>query len=58
MPAACRRAWRLARNSPSEPETAHQADEYMKIDTLLQNAKIFARAILLLAGQEETEHLI
>lgn len=40
---------------PGEPETAHQADEYIKIDTLLQNAKIFARAILLLAGEEETE---
>lgn len=39
---------------PGEAETAHQADEYIKIDTLLQNAKIFARAILLLAGQEET----
>ena len=40
---------------PDEPETAHQADEYIKIDTLVQNAKIFARAILLLAGEEETE---
>ncbi|MBE0601234.1 MAG: Sapep family Mn(2+)-dependent dipeptidase, partial [Firmicutes bacterium] len=40
---------------PGEPETAHQADEYIKIDTLLLNAKIFARAILLLAGEEETE---
>ncbi|HPJ01348.1 MAG TPA: Sapep family Mn(2+)-dependent dipeptidase [Candidatus Limiplasma sp.] len=38
---------------PGEPETAHQADEYIKIDTLIQNAKIFARAILLLAGREE-----
>lgn len=37
---------------PGDAETAHQADEYIRIDTLLQNAKIFARAILLLAGQE------
>ncbi len=40
---------------PGEPETAHQADEYIKIETLLLNAKIFARAILLLAGEEETK---
>jgi succinyl-diaminopimelate desuccinylase len=40
---------------PGEAETAHQADEHIKIDTFVQNAKIFACAILLLAGQEETE---
>jgi len=40
---------------PGETETAHQADEYIMIDTLLQNAKIFARAILLLAGRKETD---
>ncbi|MBN1777671.1 MAG: Sapep family Mn(2+)-dependent dipeptidase [Clostridiales bacterium] len=40
---------------PGEAETAHQADEHIRIDTFVQNAKIFARAILLLAGEEETE---
>ena len=40
---------------PGEAETAHQADEYMNIDTLIQSAKIFARAIVLLAEQKETE---
>ena len=40
---------------PEEEEMAHQADEYIRIDTLMQNVKIMARAILLLAGREETE---
>ncbi|MFH1513584.1 MAG: Sapep family Mn(2+)-dependent dipeptidase [Bacillota bacterium] len=38
---------------PEEEEVAHQADEYIRIDTLVQNVKIMARAILLLAGQED-----
>ncbi|HPF87099.1 MAG TPA: dipeptidase PepV [Candidatus Limiplasma sp.] len=40
---------------PEEEDTAHQANEYMMIDTLMQNIKIMARAILLLAGEQETE---
>ena len=39
---------------PEEEEVAHQAGEYIRIETLMQNAKIMARAILLLAGQEGT----
>jgi succinyl-diaminopimelate desuccinylase len=40
---------------PEEEEMAHQADEYIRIETLLQNVKIIARAILLLAGREGAE---
>lgn len=40
---------------PEEEDTAHQADEYINIDTLMQNVKIMARAILMLAGEQETE---
>ena len=32
---------------PEEEEMAHQADEYIRIDTLMQNMKIMARAIIL-----------
>ncbi|NLY42960.1 MAG: dipeptidase PepV [Clostridiaceae bacterium] len=34
---------------PGEPELAHQTDEYILIDSLIRNAKIFARAIHALA---------
>lgn len=43
-------------NFPEEEEMAHQADEYIRIETLMQNVKIMARAILLLAGQEGAEY--
>lgn len=36
---------------PEEEEMAHQADEYIRIDTLMQTVKILARAIVLLAGE-------
>jgi succinyl-diaminopimelate desuccinylase len=36
---------------PEEKEMAHQADEYIRIDTLMQTVKIIARAIVLLAGE-------
>lgn len=35
---------------PGEPEMAHQADEYISEESLYQNARIFARAIIRLAG--------
>ena len=35
---------------PGEAEMAHQADEYIPEESLYQNARIFARAILRLAG--------
>ncbi len=35
---------------PGEPEMAHQADEYISEESLYQNARIFARAIVRLAG--------
>ncbi|MGE4283678.1 MAG: dipeptidase PepV [Clostridia bacterium] len=34
---------------PGEPELAHEKDEYISIDSLIKNAKIFARAIYELA---------
>ena len=34
---------------PGEPELAHQKDEYISIDSLIKNTKIFARAIYKLA---------
>ncbi len=40
---------------PEDEDTAHQADEHLKIETLMQNVKIMARAILMLAGEQETE---
>ena len=35
---------------PGETEMAHQADEYMPLASLFENARIFARAIVRLAG--------
>ncbi len=35
---------------PDEEELAHQAGEYMNIDSLMKNVQIFARAIVKLAG--------
>lgn len=36
---------------PEEEELAHQAGEYMSIDSLMTNILIFAKAILMLAGE-------
>lgn len=36
---------------PGDEEMAHQADEYIKEEVLFQNARIFARAIVRLAGK-------
>ena len=38
---------------PGEEELAHQANEYIKEEVLFQNARIFARAIIRLAGVKE-----
>lgn len=38
---------------PGEEELAHQADEYIKEELLFQNARIFANAIIRLAGTKE-----
>ena len=35
---------------PGEVEMAHQADEYMALDSMFESARIFARAIVRLAG--------
>lgn len=40
---------------PGEPEMAHQADEYITEEALFQNARIFARAIVRLAGKQKEE---
>ena len=40
---------------PGEVEMAHQADEFMTEDSIYQNARIFARAIIRLAGDNRTE---
>lgn len=36
---------------PGQPELAHQKDEFIAIDDLIKNAKIYARAIAALAGK-------
>lgn len=36
---------------PGEAELAHQAGEYISLDSLMKNARIFAKAIALLAGE-------
>lgn len=38
---------------PGETELAHQADEYISEESLYQNARIFARAIVRLAGERK-----
>ncbi|MBQ4075765.1 MAG: Sapep family Mn(2+)-dependent dipeptidase [Clostridia bacterium] len=38
---------------PGEEELAHQADEYIKEEVVYQNARIFANAIIRLAGSKE-----
>lgn len=38
---------------PGEEEMAHQADEYIPEESLYQNARIFARAIVRLAGEKK-----
>ena len=38
---------------PGEVEMAHQADEYIAEESLYQNARIFARAIVRLAGERK-----
>ncbi|MBR4359081.1 MAG: Sapep family Mn(2+)-dependent dipeptidase [Clostridia bacterium] len=38
---------------PGEKEMAHQADEYITEESVYQNARIFARAIVRLAGKKE-----
>ncbi|MBR3742339.1 MAG: Sapep family Mn(2+)-dependent dipeptidase [Clostridia bacterium] len=40
---------------PGETEMAHQADEYITEESLFQNARIFARAIVRLAGKKSEE---
>ncbi len=37
---------------PGEPDLAHQAEEYIKVSSLIMNMRIFARAIVKLAGSE------
>ena len=38
---------------PGETELAHQADEYISEESLYQNARIFACAIVRLAGEKK-----
>ena len=40
---------------PGEEEMAHQANEYMKEEAVFQNARIFARAIVRLAGKKSED---
>ena len=40
---------------PGQPEMAHQADEFMEEASILDSARIFARAIIRLAGKKEAE---
>ena len=37
---------------PDEEDIAHQADEYVSLDSLHKSMRIFARAIVKLAGKE------
>lgn len=36
---------------PEDPDLAHQAGEYMDLDVLMQNVRIFANALIRLAGE-------
>ena len=38
---------------PEDPDVAHQADEHVNLDKLMQSMEIFAKAIIRLAGKEE-----
>ena len=40
---------------PGETEMAHQADEFIAEESVYQNARIFARAIVRLAGKKSEE---
>ena len=40
---------------PGEVEMAHQADEFITEESVFQNARIFARAIVRLAGKKSEE---
>lgn len=40
---------------PEEEDVAHQANEYMSLESLMQSIRIFARAIIALAGAESVE---
>ncbi len=40
---------------PEEEDVAHQANEYMLLESLMQSVRIFARAIIGLAGEEALE---
>ena len=40
---------------PGEKEMAHQADEYITEESVFQNARIFARAIVRLAGSAKED---
>ena len=40
---------------PDDADVAHQADEHMKIDSLYKNMRIFAYAIVKLAGAQEAQ---
>ena len=37
---------------PEDEDVAHQANEYMSLDVMMQNVRIIARAIVSLAGAE------
>ena len=41
---------------PDDPDVAHQADEHVNLDSLMQSMRIFAHAIINLAGQKEALH--
>lgn len=38
---------------PDDPDVAHQADEYVNLDSLMRSMEIFASAIIRLAGKED-----
>ena len=40
---------------PEDEDVAHQANEYMSLDALMQNVRIMARAIAMLAGEDRIE---
>ena len=40
---------------PEDEDLAHQANEYMSVDSLMQNTRIIARAIVMLAGEDKID---
>ena len=53
MPSGCPALFRLVASFPGQKGIGHQPDEWMKIEDLITNAKIYALSLYRLAGEKE-----